>query len=184
VGSTTETVLQNSKRQGDLGITGVLGSDSSALIDLTVSDGGGSKPGAGYKPGVHRQQNADAKRANYVGANARFTGIQEKQLIVPSWDAMGGATKETEKFLQIVNQSIAAGSSESFGVIANRTRCRIAISLYSSIAFNALASSNKLLPAARRVIAGSPVSGSQSQGSGGGVAVGEGAGGQRSWQRR
>jgi hypothetical protein len=174
VGSTTETVLQNSKRQGDLGITGVLGSDSSALIDLTVSDGGGSKPGAGYKPGVHRQQNADAKRANYVGANARFTGIQEKQLIVPSWDAMGGATMETEKFLQIVNQSIAAGSSESFGVIANRTRCRIAISLYSSIAFNALASSNKLLPAARRVVAGSPVSGSQ--GSGGGSSRGKGRG--------
>ncbi len=42
VGSKTETVQQNSKRQGDLGISSVLGTDSVALIDLTVSDGGGS----------------------------------------------------------------------------------------------------------------------------------------------
>ena len=150
VGSATESVAQNSKRQGDIGITGVLGTDSVVLIDLTVSDGGGSKPGAGYVPGTHRQQNANDKRANYVGDNARFTGIQEKQLIIPSWDAMGGATEETEEFLQIVNQSIAAGSSEPYSVIANRTRCRIAISLYNSIAFNALSSRNKLLPASRR----------------------------------
>ena len=122
VGSATESVAQNSKRQGDIGITGVLGTDSVVLIDLTVSDGGGSKPGAGYVPGTHRQQNANDKRANYVGDNARFTGIQEKQLIIPSWDAMGGATEETEEFLQIVNQSIAAGSSEPYSVIANRTR--------------------------------------------------------------
>jgi hypothetical protein len=60
-------------------------------------------------PGDHRQRNATAKRANYVSDNARFTGILEKQLIVPSWDAMGGATEETDKFLQIVNQSVAAG---------------------------------------------------------------------------
>jgi hypothetical protein len=112
---------------------------------LKVSDGGGSKPGPNYVPGDHRQRNAKAKRANYVGDNARFTGILEEQLIVPR-DAMGGATEETDKFLQILNQSVAAGSSESFGVIANRTRCRIATSLFSSIAFNALASSNKLLP--------------------------------------
>ena len=64
---------------------------------------------------------------------------------------MGGATEETEEFLQIINRSIAAGSSESYSVIANRTRCRIAISLvYNSIAFNALSSKNKLLPASRR----------------------------------
>ena len=84
VGSKTESVAQNSRRQGDLGITGVLGTDSIALIDITVSDGGGSKPGPSYQPGIHRQQNAVTQRANYVGANARFTGIQEKQLIVPS----------------------------------------------------------------------------------------------------
>jgi hypothetical protein len=172
VGSKVETAQQNTKRQGDIGITGVLGTDSVVLIDLTISDGGGSKPGPGYQPGVHRQQNADAKRANYVGDNARFTGIQGKQLIVPSWDAMGGATEETEKFLQIVNQSIAAGSSESFAVIANRTRCRIAIALYNSIAFNALASRNLLLPAARRAAPGRPAGNSQRQAQGmGGAAL-------------
>jgi hypothetical protein len=175
VGSKTETVQQNSKRQGDLGISGVLGADSVALIDLTVSDGGGSKPGPNYVPGDHRQQNATAKRANYVGDNARFTGILEKQLIVPSWDAMGGATEETDKFLQIVNQSVAAGSSESFGVIANRTRCRIATSLYSSIAFNALASCNKLLPAARRAISGGSASRSPESGGGRGRGTKSGA---------
>ncbi len=97
---------------------------------------------------------------NYVGDNACSKGILEKQLVVPSWDATGGATEETarDKFLQIVNQSIAAGSSESFGVIANRTRCRIATSLYSSIAFNALTSSNKLLPAVRRANSGNSFS--------------------------
>jgi hypothetical protein len=42
VGSKTETVQQNSKRQDDLGINGVLGADSVALIDFSVSDGGGS----------------------------------------------------------------------------------------------------------------------------------------------
>jgi hypothetical protein len=104
VGSKTETVQQNSKRQGDLGISGVLDADSIAQIVLTVSDGGGSKPGPNYVPGDHRQQNATAKRANYIGDNARFTGILEKQPIVPSWDAMGGATEETDKFLQIVNR--------------------------------------------------------------------------------
>ncbi len=36
VGSMAETVQQNSKRQGDLGITGVLSADPIALIDLTV----------------------------------------------------------------------------------------------------------------------------------------------------
>ncbi len=67
VGSTTETVQQNSKRKGDIGITGVLGADTIVLIDFTVSDGGGSKPGATYLPDAHRQRNADAKRDNYVG---------------------------------------------------------------------------------------------------------------------
>ncbi len=60
-------------------------------------------------------------------------GILEKQLIVPSWDAMVGATEETEKFLQIVNQSVAAGSSESFGIIANRTRCKCRIATSESL---------------------------------------------------
>ncbi len=85
----TETDQQNSKRQGGLGITGVLGSHFIALIDFTVSDGGSSKPGAASA----ERRNADAKRANSVGDKARFTGILEKQLIVPSWDAMpiGGA---------------------------------------------------------------------------------------------
>ena len=175
VGSKTESVAQNSRRQGDLGITGVLGTDSIALIDITVSDGGGSKPGPGYQPGIHRQQNAVTKRANYVGANARFTGIQEKQLIVPSWDAMGGETEETEKFLQIVNQSIAAGSSESFGVIVNRTRCRIATALYNSIAFNSLASRGRLLPAARRA-GGSGSAGSRSSAASAGHAQGGSSG--------
>jgi hypothetical protein len=124
------------------------------------------------------QQPSGQTNRDYVGGKARFTGILEKQLIVPSWDAMGGATEETEvtdKFLQIVNQSVAAGSSESFGVIANRTRCKIATSLYSSIAFNALASSNKLLPAARRVKSGSPVSGSPESGGGRGRGMKSGA---------
>ncbi len=83
-GSKTEMVQQNSKRQGDLGISGVLGADSVALIGLTVSDGGGSKPGPNYVPGDHCQRNATTKCANYVGDNACFTGILEKQLIVPS----------------------------------------------------------------------------------------------------
>jgi hypothetical protein len=52
------------------------------------------------------------------------------------------------------------------GVIANCTRCRITTSLYSSIAFNALASSNKLLPAARRVNSGGSVSRSPESGGG------------------
>ncbi len=54
MGSKTETVQQNSKRQGVLGIIGVLGADSVALIDFTVSDGSGSKPGPNYVPGAHR----------------------------------------------------------------------------------------------------------------------------------
>jgi hypothetical protein len=37
--------------------------------------------------------------------------------LVPSWDARGGATEEKEKFLLIVNQSIAAGSPESVCVV-------------------------------------------------------------------
>ncbi len=110
VGSKTETVLQNSKCQGDFGITDVLGAESVALIELTVSDGGGSnlKPGESYLPGAHLQRNAAlaAKRDNYVGD--KLTGILEKQLIVLSWDVMGGTTEETYKFLQIANQSIAA----------------------------------------------------------------------------
>ncbi len=84
LGSKKETVQQNSKRQGDLGINGVLGAGSVALIDLTVSDGGGSKPGPDYVPGAHRQRNATAKRANYVGDNARFTGIQRSSSSFPA----------------------------------------------------------------------------------------------------
>ncbi len=90
VGSKTATLQHNSKRQGDLG--------SVALIDLTVSDGGGCNPGPNYVPGDHRQRNATAKRANYLGDNARFMDIlypaghrqrnaTAKQLSVTIWGA-------------------------------------------------------------------------------------------------
>ncbi len=51
--------------------------DLPQALCATDSDGGDSKPGPtrNYVPGDHRQQNATAKRANYVGDNARFTGI-------------------------------------------------------------------------------------------------------------
>jgi hypothetical protein len=186
---------RNVKGTSKFSISGILGADSVTLIDLTVSDEGGSKPGPNYVPGDHRQRNATAKRANYVvcrspkGFRRPFNVVTRSFLKYrlrvsvtthvsraswrsssssPAGNAMVGATEETENsgFLLIVNQSIAAGSSESIGVIANRTRCRIATSLYSSIAFNALASSNKLLPAARIVNSGSSVSRSPESGGG------------------
>ena len=43
VGSVTETLEQNKRRQGDIGIIGVLGVDQIQLIDITVSDGGGQQ---------------------------------------------------------------------------------------------------------------------------------------------
>jgi hypothetical protein len=98
-------------------------------------------------PGVLRQQKEDEKHAIYTGSNARFTGIKPEDFIAPSWDAMGGATANTRKFLLLLIKAIAAASDEPFSVIANRIHSRMSVLIVKSIAINALTSRGRLLPA-------------------------------------
>ena len=171
IGSKTETIAQNQRRQVDIGLIGVLARDEVLAIDLTVSDGGGSKPQLPYVPGQLCEKKAEEKHDTYHGPNGRFTGLSCDQLVVPSYDAMGGCSKETEGFTLHIIQAVAAAFPDVHpGAIARRVRATISCALIRSIAVNALDYRNGKLRAPSRSVGGlSPSSGSSpaSQGSSG-----------------
>jgi len=89
----------------------------------------------------------------YHGPNGRFEGLTEEQLIVLSYDIMGGCTGETEACtLQLTKAIAAANPGVHYSVIAGRVRAAINCSLIRSMAANALDFRNgKLLPPSRSV---------------------------------
>jgi hypothetical protein len=139
VGSITETKEQNSRRQGDIGIIGVLKRDEIQLIDFTVSDGGSCEKPLRHEAGSLCRQRAAQKHETYHGKNGRFVGIAEGQFVVPSFDQMGGCTEETEKWvLQIVNAVAAANHGTPRAAISRRVWGAISSALMRSIGTNAL----------------------------------------------
>ena len=149
--SRAETVEQNARRQGDIGAVGVTERDAIELIDITVSDGGGSKPRIGsFVPGQLCEERAKQKIVTYT---TRFRGITKKQLVILSFDAMGGMTKETEEwFRHLITLLAGADLTTPPSVVARRTWSRLSVSLQTSIAVNALSFRNgKLLKPSRRV---------------------------------
>ena len=153
VGTVTESVEQNKRRQGDIGIIGVLGADQIQLIDITVSDGGGSKPTLPYVPGVLCEKRAALKHDIYHGDNGRFVGIRKGQFVVPSFDQMGGCTEETKDWiLHVINAIAVAEPATHRSVIARRVWGTVVTALMRSVAANALEFRNgKLLPPSRKV---------------------------------
>ena len=166
VGSLTETVEQNRRRQVDIGLIGVLARGETLAVDLTVSDGGGGKPVLPYVPGLMCEEKGELKHGIYHGDNGRFEGLTRDKLVVPSYDAMGGYSKETEVFtLHIIKAVAAAFPGVPFAATARRVRAIISCALMRSIALNSLDYRNgKLLPPSRSV-GGTPLG---SQGSTGG----------------
>ena len=109
-----------------MGLVGVLGPDTVTAVDFTISDGGGSKDTRlPYTPGILRNTRAKAKHEIYHGENGRFEGLTGEQLIVPSYDLMGGCTEETNGFTLLLIKAIAAASPETpYAVVAHRTSAR------------------------------------------------------------
>jgi hypothetical protein len=75
VGVKVESVEQNQRRQVDIGLIGVLERDEVLAIDMTVSDGGGSKPQLPYVPGElcekkRRQRSTTSTTAKTGGSTA------------------------------------------------------------------------------------------------------------------
>ena len=143
------TAQQNAKRQGDIGTVGVMKRGAVELIDITVSDNGGSRPSLdSFTPGKLCEERAQQKVVTYT---TRFNGIERKQLVILSFDAMGGMTKETEDWIRHLIKLLAgADPSTPASIVARRTWSRIAVSLQTSIAVNALSFFNgKLLPPSR-----------------------------------
>ena len=164
VGSKRETVEQNSRRQLDMGLVGVLGPDTVSAVDFTISDGGGSIDARlPYVPGYLRNKRSKDKHDVYHGPNGRFEGLTKKQLTVPSYDLMGGCTEETEDFTLLLIKAIAAASPGTpYADVARRTRATISCALIAQIAANALDFRNgKLLDTSRRVGDSEPGTGSQ-----------------------
>ena len=154
-GGRKETAEQNSRRQVDLGLVGVFSSGDILAVDFTVSDGGGSKPQLPYTPGTFCEQRADEKHDTYHGVNGRFEGIKKGQLVTPSYDAMGGCTKETEEFTLHIIKAVAAASPDvPYAVTARRVRATISCALIRSIAVNALDFRNGKLAAPSRSVGG------------------------------
>ena len=166
VGSLVESATQNQRRQVDIGLIGVLARDEILALDMTVSDGGGSKPQLPYIAGLLCETKAQEKHDIYHGDNGRFAGLSKKQLVVPSYDAMGGCSGETQAFTLHIIKAVAAASPDVHpAATARRVRAVISCALIRSIAVNALDFRNgKILPPSRSVGGLSPSSGSQVSG--------------------
>jgi hypothetical protein len=125
-----------------------------------------SKPELPYVPGALCEKKAAEKHDTYHGDNGRFDGLTKKQLVVPSYDAMGGCTEETKEFTLLIIKAVAAAFPDVHpAVIARRVWSTISCALIRSIAVNALDYRNgKLLAPSRSVGGLSPASGSQASG--------------------
>jgi hypothetical protein len=147
--SPPETIAQNSRRQGDLGLVDVFQRGQTQLVDLTVSDGGGANPNSTYVAGTLRKQREEEKTATYMG---RFSGLSPEQLVVLSFDCMGGATENTKAWLQHLIDALAAVSPEHRSVVAARVWSSVSVSLQKSLALNALQFRNGKLEAPARAV--------------------------------
>ena len=89
----------------------------------------------------------------YHGDNGRFVGIKKGQFVVPSFDQMGGCTKETKDWiLHLINAIAVAEPDTRRSVIARRVWGTVVSALMRSVAANALEFRNgKLLPPSRNV---------------------------------
>lgn len=138
-----ETVEQNSRRQGDIGIVDVLEKGQMQLIDLTVSDGGGCQPKADYKAGTLCALREKEKFDTYSHKDlGRFSGIASSQLAVLSFDCMGGMTGNTADWISDLIDALADVSPEPKHVIAARVWSFISVALQKSLANNALSFRN------------------------------------------
>jgi hypothetical protein len=146
-------MAKNAKRQVDLGFVDVLTRGQILAIDFTVSDGGGSKPQLPYITGALCEQKAKEKHDLYHGSNGRFEGLKDGQLVVPSYDAMGGCSKETEVFtLHLIKAVAAANTEDSFATTSRFVWTAISCALIRAIAANALDFRvGKLLEPSRKV---------------------------------
>ena len=64
------------------------------LVDLTVSDGGGANPNSTYVAGTLRKQREEENTDTYKG---RFIGISPEQLVLRSFDYVGGAARQSTR---------------------------------------------------------------------------------------
>jgi len=82
----------------------------------------------------------------------RFSGLAPEQLVVLSFDCMGGATENTKAWLQHLIDALAAVSPEHRSVVAARVWSSVSVSLQKSLALNALQFRNGKLEAPARAV--------------------------------